>query len=932
MPALPARPLSRLNKDGVELSIASKNENCITPQLEREIEKELSGLSDVSDDDADTPKGLSTLSDCTHAPQQPSKQPPASTLARPPPSMTGTMQGTAPSGGPGTRPKPSLMDVGKPAAMGAMGGIPDGPKDHVYEVVDGEARARVYDTVELRAAFLHYCNSSVRPGEMHLAPIPVQLTAQQFVALCKDFNVVEPQGPLSLIMLGIIYSTAKSDDDPGLSFPQLLDVLMELAFECRRNVAAEVQAEFGKRALTAANTLHANMPAGAQRERRINFRLSSSANGRSCTDPGVPGGPSSAPNLHGPAGTAAAPAAAGSAVPGTAAAGGPLSEDGGLASHQAGSRAGSAAQPSRPLPPPLEQEKSARFERVASFKNSPALERNKSLGRVHASYTGGGPGSGPLANEASRGSLFSAPLDHDSDEDGLLSDEDGEGGRRGAGGEGEAHLRPDGLPIHKSFITRRQSDGGRSLRPSASRHDSPAQLRPSLSRHDSPARMTDPGDAHPLHGVALAMPTYGHSGDRPSSGRRSSLAGCERLPHRQDLQPTTTTTTTSSSRRISSAGSTSNQGGPPGRPSAPQHDAGPAMPPPAAHAAAPDALAAGRGGVNGAGGPDPSAVEALKQVLHQAVSAEQRTGGPASALGTPGGPPAAASGSRSMPISPSGHARVQHRLALNSAHTQGDGPAAVAAGEVEAGAVPAGRPLPTGSPPPGRAPSPSPAAKSPHPPFASRIPSLMAVAAVTTQAEAQTTPVNRGSTPVAAAGTGVQPQPPAPASGQPGARRPVLRTQSDHSPMRRVVSNQERGSPPSSIITGSTPGAAAGGRPQFVRAASANTRRAPPAGEEEHDKHMAFVMQKRAELEAKMSMIEQHMAPRRESSAGSLGGGTRGGSTGSTRGNSSGQVVLGDIAAADAAAGDRINRALRRQMSSAKTKGEWGAPAAAKAR
>jgi len=117
-----------------------------------------------------------------------------------------------------------------------------------------------------------------------------------------------------------------------------------------------------------------------------------------------------------------------------------------------------------------------------------------------------------------------------------------------------------------------------------------------------------------------------------------------------------------------------------------------------------------------------------------------------------------------------------------------------------------------------------------------------------------------------------------------------------------------------------------------VRAASANTRRAPPAGEEEHDKHMAFVMQKRAELEAKMSMIEQHMAPRRESSAGSLGGGTRGGSTGSTRGNSSGQVVLGDIAAADAAAGDRINRALRRQMSSAKTKGEWGAPAAAKAR
>ena len=43
-------------------------------------------------------------------------------------------------------------------------------------------------------------------------------------------------------MLGITYTTVKDDDHDGLSYPHFLDALLEMAFECGRNVAADLQA------------------------------------------------------------------------------------------------------------------------------------------------------------------------------------------------------------------------------------------------------------------------------------------------------------------------------------------------------------------------------------------------------------------------------------------------------------------------------------------------------------------------------------------------------------------------------------------------------------------------------------------------------------------------------------------------------------------
>eukprot|EP00197_Chlamydomonas_leiostraca_P016217 CAMPEP_0202862916 /NCGR_PEP_ID=MMETSP1391-20130828/3778_1 /ASSEMBLY_ACC=CAM_ASM_000867 /TAXON_ID=1034604 /ORGANISM="Chlamydomonas leiostraca, Strain SAG 11-49" /LENGTH=161 /DNA_ID=CAMNT_0049542511 /DNA_START=238 /DNA_END=719 /DNA_ORIENTATION=+ len=86
-------------------------------------------------------------------------------------------------------------------------------KDHTYEVINGEAVARVFDTKELRGAFLHFCNSSIKVAEMHLVHEGPYMSAAQFVAMCRELRLVEPEGGLPLLMLGIVYAHSKGDDE-----------------------------------------------------------------------------------------------------------------------------------------------------------------------------------------------------------------------------------------------------------------------------------------------------------------------------------------------------------------------------------------------------------------------------------------------------------------------------------------------------------------------------------------------------------------------------------------------------------------------------------------------------------------------------------------------------------------------------------------------
>ena len=62
------------------------------------------------------------------------------------------------------------------------------------EISKGEVTAKVHDTLDLRASFLHYCASSMRPTEMQLAAEGPFMSAQQFTTMARDLGLVEPEG------------------------------------------------------------------------------------------------------------------------------------------------------------------------------------------------------------------------------------------------------------------------------------------------------------------------------------------------------------------------------------------------------------------------------------------------------------------------------------------------------------------------------------------------------------------------------------------------------------------------------------------------------------------------------------------------------------------------------------------------------------------
>ncbi len=67
-------------------------------------------------------------------------------------------------------------------------------KEQKYDVHGDSVHAQVHDTNDLRAAFLHYCGSIIRPSEMHLAPNGIFMNASQFLEMAQALGLVEPHG------------------------------------------------------------------------------------------------------------------------------------------------------------------------------------------------------------------------------------------------------------------------------------------------------------------------------------------------------------------------------------------------------------------------------------------------------------------------------------------------------------------------------------------------------------------------------------------------------------------------------------------------------------------------------------------------------------------------------------------------------------------
>jgi hypothetical protein len=155
------------------------------------------------------------------------------------------------------------------------------PATSTFEITkDGQAMVKVYDSPALRAAFLHYAGSSIKPEEMHrlYGVDGAQINMQQFCAMCKELKMLEPDGewvtagkaggrntlefaadhahahasgPVDPITLGIMYASLVGDQLDGLSYQLFLDSLMELSFECHRNVAEQLEEAHAHRLLEA---------------------------------------------------------------------------------------------------------------------------------------------------------------------------------------------------------------------------------------------------------------------------------------------------------------------------------------------------------------------------------------------------------------------------------------------------------------------------------------------------------------------------------------------------------------------------------------------------------------------------------------------------------------------------------------------------------
>ena len=75
----------------------------------------------------------------------------------------------------------------------AAGSVPQSMEQSM-DVSEGKVTAKVHDTLDLRASFLHYCASSMRPTEMQLAAEGPFMSAQQFTTMAKEMGLVEPEG------------------------------------------------------------------------------------------------------------------------------------------------------------------------------------------------------------------------------------------------------------------------------------------------------------------------------------------------------------------------------------------------------------------------------------------------------------------------------------------------------------------------------------------------------------------------------------------------------------------------------------------------------------------------------------------------------------------------------------------------------------------
>uniref|UniRef100_A0A7S0S286 EF-hand domain-containing protein n=1 Tax=Chlamydomonas leiostraca TaxID=1034604 RepID=A0A7S0S286_9CHLO len=105
-------------------------------------------------------------------------------------------------------------------ALSKMPGIPEGAESN-------ELLKRVY---------VNYCRYTVGQGRLTFDEADPKMSSTQFVKLCQDLGLVQPNGPLNVVTVDVIFHKCKPVGQRRLVFPSYLKALCAAAEESNMNV------------------------------------------------------------------------------------------------------------------------------------------------------------------------------------------------------------------------------------------------------------------------------------------------------------------------------------------------------------------------------------------------------------------------------------------------------------------------------------------------------------------------------------------------------------------------------------------------------------------------------------------------------------------------------------------------------------------------
>jgi hypothetical protein len=88
------------------------------------------------------------------------------------------------------------------------------------------------ESITLRKAFANFCRFGMpRPHRLGVQQPPLAMSSQQWAKLCCDSGLLEPEGPLPLFAVDIIFATCKPQNQRRLVFDTFLKALACVAAE-----------------------------------------------------------------------------------------------------------------------------------------------------------------------------------------------------------------------------------------------------------------------------------------------------------------------------------------------------------------------------------------------------------------------------------------------------------------------------------------------------------------------------------------------------------------------------------------------------------------------------------------------------------------------------------------------------------------------------